>query len=168
MYMSKVKLIKLKRMAQHQAKCRERGFPVTVQRRAIFDALLDLEDHPTIDQVYENVKERIPGASRTTVFRTLETLAELGVAKITSHFESVARFDGNVDHHHHLICVRCSKVMVFDDSAFTGIPSANTRRRGFEIFDYSVYFEGLCHECETSRAQLKELNRPRKIIKTVK
>jgi Fur family peroxide stress response transcriptional regulator len=163
--MSKVKVDKQKRMQQLEAKCRERGFPLTVQRRVIFAALLDREDHPTIDQVYEEVKDRIPGVSRTTVYRTLETLADLGVAKRTSHFESMARFDGNVDHHHHLVCVQCSKMIDFDEPAFNGIRLPNTRHVGFEIVDFSVYFEGLCQECKKSRVKSKELNGTRKKLK---
>ena len=146
--MSKVKLDKQKKIRRLEAKCRERGLPVTVQRRVIFDALLDREDHPTIDQVYEVVKSRIPSVSRTTVYRTLETLAELGVAKKTSHFAAMARFDGNMDHHHHLVCVRCDKVVDFADPALGELALPDARRTGFEIVDFSVYFEGLCQQCK--------------------
>ena len=146
--MSKVKSDRQKKIERLEAKCHERGIPVTVQRRVIFDALLNREDHPTIDQVYEDVKSRIPGVSRTTVYRTLETLAELGVAKKTSHFAAMARFDGNMDHHHHLVCVRCDKVVDFADPVFRGLPLPDARRTGFDIVDFSVYFEGLCLQCK--------------------
>lgn len=66
-----------------EALCRERGLPVTVQRRVIFAALLDHDDHPTVDRVFADVKNRIPGVSRTTVYRTLETLADLGTVRRT-------------------------------------------------------------------------------------
>src|SRR5689334_23565694 len=46
----------------------------------------------------------MPGVSRTTIYRALETLVELGLARRTNHFEASARFDGNTDHHHHLVC----------------------------------------------------------------
>ena len=146
--MSKGELDRRKKMERLEAKCHERGLPVTVQRRVIFDALLDRQDHPTIDQVYDDVKSRIPGVSRTTVYRTLETLAELGVAKKASHFAAMARFDGNMEHHHHLVCVRCDKVVDFADPALSGLPLPDARRTGFEIVDFSVYFEGLCQECK--------------------
>ena len=146
--MSKVKLDRQKKIERLEDKCHERGLPVTIQRWVIFDALLDREDHPTIDQVYEVVKSRIPGVSRTTVYRTLKTLAELGVAKKTSHFAAMDRFDGNMDHHHHLVCVRCDKVVDFADPALRGLPLPDARRTGFEIVDFSVYFESLCQQCK--------------------
>ena len=79
--MIKVKLSKQQKISDLEARCRERGLPMTVQRRAIFEALLDRHDHPTIDQVYEDIKARMAGVSRTTVYRTLETFVDLGVSK---------------------------------------------------------------------------------------
>ena len=160
--MSKVKLNKQERIGRLEAKCRERGLPVTIQRRVIFRALLDREDHPTIDQIYEDVTNRIPGVSRTTVYRTLETLAELGVARKTSHVAAMARFDGNVDHHHHLVCVRCDKVVDFADPALSRLPLPDARRTGFEIVDYSVYLEGICRECKHRRPKSRGRNGARK------
>ena len=48
---SKAKLSKQEKDSDLEARCRERGLPMPVQRRAIFEALLDRPDHPTMDQV---------------------------------------------------------------------------------------------------------------------
>jgi Fur family peroxide stress response transcriptional regulator len=122
--------------------------PVTVQRRVIFSALLEREDHPTVDQIFDDVKERIPGVSRTTVYRTLETLANLGLARRTNHFAASARFDGNMEQHHHLVCTRCGKVIDFQDPSLTVANLPDARRSGFTLLDYSVYFEGFCSDCK--------------------
>lgn len=142
------KQLKLQRL---ESLCRERGLPVTVQRRVILDALVERDDHPTVDQVFEQVKNRIPGVSRTTVYRTLETLVELGVARKTNHFEAATRFDGNTDHHHHLVCIRCGKITDFADPGLRALRLPDARRTGFEIVDFSVYFEGLCPQCRQAR-----------------
>ena len=160
--MSKVKLARQEKIASLEAKCRERGIPMTVQRRAIFEALLDRQDHPTIDQVYEDVKDRLRGVSRTTVYRTLETFVDLGLSRKTSHVAARARFDGNVDHHHHLVCVRCDKVVDFDDPALSRLPFPDARRTGFEIVDFSVYLEGLCPDCKKTAPKARGSNRPGK------
>ena len=65
------------RLQEFEALCRERGSPLTVQRRDILKAILERDDHPSADQIYETVKDRIPGLSRTTVYRVLDTLVEL-------------------------------------------------------------------------------------------
>lgn len=141
--------------------CRERGLPVTVHRRVILDALLDRDDHPTVDQMFEQVKERIPGVSRTTVYRTLETLVDLGIAGKANHFEAVARFDGNTDHHNHLVCGQCDKIADFDDRVFGRFRLPDVRRTGFEIVDFSVYFKGLCPTCRQARAKAGRIERSR-------
>ena len=133
--------------------------PVTVQRRVIFSALIEREDHPTVDQVFDEVKARIPGVSRTTVYRTLETLANLGLARRTNHFAASARFDGNMEQHHHLVCTLCGKVIDFQDPSLTIANLPDARRSGFTLLDYSVYFEGFCSDCKRPA----NTARPRKV-----
>lgn len=147
--------------------CRERGIPVTVQRRVIFTALLERDDHPTVDHIFNDVKDRIPGVSRTTVYRTLETLADLGLARRTNHIGAFARFDGYMEHHHHLVCVACGKVIDFQDPRLTLVDLPDVRRSGFAVVDYSIYFEGYCSNCKqnaksANRTGQKQANSPRR------
>jgi Fur family peroxide stress response transcriptional regulator len=130
--------------------CRERGIPVTVQRRVIFTELLERDDHPTVDQIFDAVKKRIPGVSRTTVYRTLETLADLGLARRTNHFEAFGRFDGNMEQHHHLVCTKCGKLTDFQASGLSIGDLPDVSRSGFALADYSIYFEGRCSDCQRS------------------
>jgi Fur family peroxide stress response transcriptional regulator len=145
--------------ARLEAVCRRAGIPATVQRRVIFAALLDREDHPTVDQVFADVKERIPGVSRTTVYRTLETLAHLGLARRTNHFAASARFDGNMEQHHHLVCTVCDKVVDYQDPGLPAATLPDARRHGFTLRDYSVYFEGFCSDCKRPANTLKPSKR---------
>jgi len=58
---------------------RESGLPVTMQRRAVFAAIMDRRDHPTADQVFHALHPRLPQLSRMTVYRILGTLVSLGL-----------------------------------------------------------------------------------------
>ncbi|MGH7874608.1 MAG: Fur family transcriptional regulator [Candidatus Binatia bacterium] len=133
-----------------EAISRERNLPVTIQRRVVLNALLDRDDHPTVDQLFEDVKERMPGVSRTTIYRALETLVELGLARRTNHFEASARFDGNTDHHHHLVCRSCNRVEDIDHPSLKKFTPPNLGKIAFEVLDYSILLEGLCGECQKS------------------
>ncbi|HPM81564.1 MAG TPA: transcriptional repressor [Candidatus Anammoximicrobium sp.] len=135
------------RLQQFESLCRERGLPLTVQRRDILKTILERDDHPSADQVYEAVKERIPGLSRTTVYRVLDTLVELGVVRRLHHPGTGARFDGNLQRHHHLVCRRCGCVIDIESAGLDQLRLPAGERRGFEIEDYSVHFTGLCQEC---------------------
>ena len=92
-----------------EAECRRRGLALTVQRRTVFEALAGRRDHPTADQVYDSVRDRLPGLARTTVYRVLDTLVEAGFARKVQHAGGVARFDPMTERHHHLVCESCGR-----------------------------------------------------------
>ena len=147
-------------LARLEAACRHAGIPTTVQRRVIFAALVERTDHPTVDQVFADVKDRIPGVSRTTVYRTLETFAHLGLARRTNHFAASARFDGNMEQHHHLVCTACGKVVDYQAADLAVVNAPDGRRHGFTVLDYSVYFEGICSECKTAASRRNRAKEP--------
>jgi Fur family peroxide stress response transcriptional regulator len=143
-------LHKQKRLELLEVVSHERNLPVTVQRRVVLNALLDRDDHPTVDQLYEDVKERMPGVSRTTIYRALETLVDLGLARRTNHFEASARFDGNTDHHHHLVCRRCNHVADIDHPSLNKFAPPTLGNIPFQVLDFSIHIEGLCAACQKS------------------
>ncbi len=136
-----------RRLQEFDALCRERGMPLTVQRRDILRAVLQRDDHPSVDQIFESVKGRIPGLSRTTVYRSLETLCKLGVLRRLHHPGATVRFDGKVTRHHHLICRTCHKVVDVETKKFDTIELSPKQRRGFVVEDFAVHFHGLCRAC---------------------
>lgn len=127
--------------------CRERGLRCTIQRRVIFEAMLDLAHHPTADQVYEAVGARLPGVSRTTVYRTLENLARMGVITKACHPGAVARYESRTELHHHLICLRCGSVADISDPRLDSVTIPDTSELGFELTDFRVQLRGICRRC---------------------
>ena len=127
--------------------CRSRKVPLTRQRRLILETLLLLGTHPTTEEVHDAVARRDRRVSRTTVYRTLETLAGLGVIRRTSHPGRGFRYDHRTDRHHHLVCVRCGEVADFSDGALDAIPLPDVSARGFEVSELSVQLRGLCRRC---------------------
>ena len=131
-----------------------------IQSRVILEAVLDREDHPTADQLFEDVRGRIPGVSRTTVYRVLETLVQLGVVRRANHSEAMARFDGNTEHHHHLVCLDCHCVTDLDDLKLGQIKLPDTQH-GVEIADYSITSRVIveCRRKEDGSPSLKPAER---------
>ena len=136
---------KRKKLVAFEALCRRGGIPLTVQRRIVLEALLERGDHPTAEQIFVDVRRRIPGVSRTTVYRVLETLVAAGVAGKASHPGAAARFDPVTERHHHLVCVRCERLADLEAPALDRLRLPRTR--GFRILDYSIHFMGLCADC---------------------
>ncbi len=146
---------KRQRLQAFEQRCREERVPVTVQRCTILEAVLDRDDHPTADQVYEDVRGRIPGVSRTTVYRVLDALVHLGAITKACHPGAVARFDAKTEQHHHLVCLRCDKVMdIYDDNLDT-LPLPDTSRFGFQVADVRVQLRGICSDCRKGAANAR-------------
>jgi len=142
------------RIEQFERACRECRLPVTPQRRAVLAEILGHTDHPTADQIYDALKERLPGLSRTTVYRILGTLVELGIITKICHPGSAARFDPRIEQHHHLVCMRCESIIDLEAGHLNKVTWPDVRGLGFEIRDYHIHFRGVCAACRrTSRAK---------------
>jgi Fur family peroxide stress response transcriptional regulator len=137
------------RLWNYEQVCRENGLAMTVQRRVILRELVQRSDHPTADQIYDAVKERLPGLSRTTVYRVLDTFVRVGAARKVFHPDAVVRFDPIQERHHHLLCHRCGELFDLDDSVVKTLRLPQTLE-GFEVHDYSIHFTGICVGCRNS------------------
>ncbi len=138
------------RLKQFENVCRQKGVPVTMQRRAILEAVLQRDDHPTAEHIYETVRQRIPQLSRTTVYRVLDALAELGLVR-RLHHTGTARFDGNMIRHHHLVCTQCGTILDMEDEALDQLSLPDQGLQGFAIDDFSIYFTGTCPDCRKQK-----------------
>jgi len=128
--------------------CRSQGLALTVQRRVILENLAGRTDHPTADQIYSAIKDRLPGVSRTTVYRVLEAFVDLGIIQRISNPGATARFDAETGRHHHLVCLRCQKVHDLNSPSLNSIPLPSRDEAAFDITDYSITFTGTCLDCQ--------------------
>ncbi len=135
------------RLQEFEALCRRQGVSFTVQRRLVLEVVLERDDHPTADQIVEIVKQRLPNISRTTVYRVLDALVDMGMIRRLHHPGPAVRYDGKVRRHHHLICKRCHKVIDWEDARLNRIHPPNVEAEGFQVEDFSVHFTGVCGEC---------------------
>lgn len=136
-----------KKLSELEALCRSKGLPLTIQRRAVFQAVLERDDHPTADRIFEVVDRRIPGVSRTTVYRVLDTLLDLRLIQRVQCTGPPVRFDGNTHRHFHVICRRCGCVADLETPDLWDLPLPAVNPQGFQIDEYSVQFIGTCGEC---------------------
>lgn len=144
---------KAERIALYNRLCKEFGERCTAQRRVILEAVLDLDNHPAADEVFELVCARLPGVSRPTVYRTLEHLARMGVITKACHPGSVARFDTRIDIHHHLVCLHCNQFFDFENDGLNDLLIPDTSEMGFEVSDYRVQLRGICRCCRERKTK---------------
>jgi Fur family peroxide stress response transcriptional regulator len=138
---------KQRRIEHFRHVCRTHGLPLTDQRQVVLEAVLDLDNHPTADQVHEAVSQADPGVSRATVYRALEGLARVGVITKACHPGKAVRYDGRTDTHHHLVCLRCDEITDITDDGLDALVLPDTSRLGFEVSDFRVQLRGVCRRC---------------------
>ncbi len=138
---------KQQRIDRFIAAHRNSGLPVTTQRQAVFETILDRTDHPTAEQVYQAVCGELPQISRMTVHRILGTFAALGLVARICHPGSSARFDPKVQQHHHLVCLDCGRIIDVEDPRLNQIPWPEVSPHDFQIEAYHVHFRGRCARC---------------------
>jgi Fur family peroxide stress response transcriptional regulator len=126
---------------------------LTLQRRIVLEAVAGREDHPPADRIYDEVRRTHSEVSRATIYRTLEKFVELGVLRKVCHPGSVVRYDPRVGRHHHLVCLRCTRMEDYTDPRLDDIGLPPASRQGFHITDYSIQFRGVCRECRKKEGQ---------------
>jgi Fur family peroxide stress response transcriptional regulator len=140
------------RMADFTKRCRAGGLAVTPQRLAIIEALLAATDHPRAEEVFAEVRKRHSHISLATVHRTLETLCRIGEARKVTMLHDSARYDGNLDPHHHVVCVNCRRVCDVEISGLERTIGAHPALVGFRPLGWSLEIQALCDRCESKKS----------------
>lgn len=130
---------------------REQGTRVTPQRVAILRAVKATGSHPDADAVHRHVSREHPHISRDTVYRTLTMMEEKKIIGSVLSFGNAKRYDPNTARHHHLICVRCKKILDFSADEFDRLNPPASMAEGFEILRTTVQVEGVCADCRNRR-----------------
>jgi Fur family transcriptional regulator, peroxide stress response regulator len=123
------------------------GLRITPQRMAIYLQMLFSEDHPSVSDIHERVRKKLPSISLDTVYRTLWKFSELGlISPVTTSGDGV-RFDSRISHHHHFICAKCGRTIDFENSRLDEVPvPAGVERMG-EVWDVHMEVRGICKDC---------------------
>ncbi len=124
------------------------AFRLTPQRAAVLDVVRHARDHPTARDVYQRVRHRVPGVGFATVYRALNLLADHGqVLELQLGDEAVARYDGNVSRHDHVICSNCGAVADVRVELPGRVTVEATVASGFTVDAYELRFSGRCPSC---------------------
>ena len=112
---------------------------------AIMKNLLERFDHPTIEQIYNDLLPSMPTLSKTTVYNTLKLFCEKKAVIALFIDEKNVRYNAHTHAHAHFRCKKCSAIHDIPLEE-TDIPSF----RGPVDFlpeDKQIYFLGICNEC---------------------
>lgn len=129
---------------------KEYGLKVTPQRIAIYRELASTDQHPSTETIYKKIKDYYPNISLTTVYRTLETFEKLGLISVVNVLYNAARYDANLDPHHHIVCTECKKVEDVYDDSLNNLDVSDKTLGDYKVQGYSLLLNGVCSECRAS------------------
>ncbi|HHY41075.1 MAG TPA: transcriptional repressor [Syntrophaceticus sp.] len=130
----------------------EKSYKITPQRQIILKVLLDnIEEHLTAEEIHTITKQKDPEIGLATIYRTLEILAELNILHKIDFGDGCIRYeftDQESHNHHHLICIKCGKVIEVNDDFLETLENWIEKQTGFNIINHQLKFFGYCKECK--------------------
>ena len=113
----------------------------TSQRVIITSYLLSTEDHPSAEEVFEDIKETLPvRPSRATVYNTLNALVEANVIREVTVDPKRVRYDANLEFHHHFVDLKTGKIRDIPKDKVETI--TQTLDKKFKVDSYQITFYG--------------------------
>ena len=132
--------------------CREAGLKMTHQRMVIYEELVSRRDHPSAEDLFEALRGQIPTMALDTVYRTLRLFESIHAVKRLELFDERARYDANLEPHHHCICDRCRMVVDFQWETFDMLDLPDKAAEWGPIWSKSLVLRGVCRNCLTQGA----------------
>jgi len=88
----------------YSKKLNEKGLKVTPQRIAILEAIVSLNNHPTVENIIDFIKIKHPHISTATVYKILDAFVDNAIIKKVRTTSDIMRYDAITENHHHIYC----------------------------------------------------------------
>ena len=127
----------------------EAGFKPSLQRIAILEYLRTHLTHPTVDEIYEALSPSMPTLSKTTIYNTLRSFSQSGLALSLRLDEKNVHYDGDTAPHAHFICKDCGKIIdvTITNTDMLHIPTLC----GAEVQAVEISYYGQCDTCKKQK-----------------
>jgi len=126
---------------------RAAGGRITAARRALVDALVRAEEHPSAEALAAAVQAQRPDVHQTTIYRILDDLERLGVVEHTHLGHGPAVYHLSESAHPHVVCERCGVVIEVDRAAFDALADQLRTKHNFVIRPGHFAVTGRCRAC---------------------
>ncbi len=128
----------------------ENGLKLTEQRRLVVQKAFSMHRHFTADELLEVARRADKRVSKATVYRTLllmskyKLLDEHDFGRGSTYYEQMVGYA----HHDHLVCLRCGKIIEFQNDAIEQLQDQVVKEHRFLMLTHSLKLFGLCPECQ--------------------
>lgn len=128
----------------------EKGLKVTPQRVSILEAVHQLNNHPTAENIITEIRRKNPHIATGTVYKVLETLVDHKIIKKVKTDSDVMRYDGIYENHHHLYCSTCDLIEDYYDEELDNLLRDYFETKeltGFKIEEFVLQIKGKFDKC---------------------
>jgi Fur family transcriptional regulator, ferric uptake regulator len=140
-----------KRWCEHAA---EQLAAAGYRRGAARNAVLELLDTERCALSAFDIEDALRGGehgvSRASIYRILDQLEGLSLVQRVETGQGALRYEasrGGHDHHHHLVCDRCGRLVPFEDEELEQTIDELSRRVDFQVSDHEIVLRGSCATC---------------------
>lgn len=126
-------------------KLTDKGLKVTPQRIAILEAITELHNHPTAENIIDFIRENHPNIATGTVYKVLDTFLEKELVKKVKTEKDIMRYDAIIENHHHLYCKESDRIEDYFDSELNQLIEdylKNKSIKNFEVDEFRLQITG--------------------------
>jgi len=138
-----------------KAELNDRGWRLTPQRETILHIFQNLPEgnHLSAEDLHNRLHEQGDPISLSTIYRTVKLMARMGILRELELAEGHKHYELNQPypyHHHHLICVKCSKTIEFKSDSILKVGSKTAQKEGYHLLDCQLSIHAICPQCQRS------------------
>jgi Fur family ferric uptake transcriptional regulator len=136
------------RMNQLQSYLTQKGLKQTRQREVIASTFFKTKKHIRIEELLQEVRKVEPTIGYVTVYRTLLLLKDCGLAHQRHFGEGQSLFENAGEHHDHMICIKCGKIVEFEDDRIEILQEETCKKFNFRMVSHRHEIYGACSSCQ--------------------
>lgn len=120
----------------------------TIQRQLVLKAIRELDNHPTVEEVYKVIVKEYPDISKGTVYRNMKSMVNAGFLRRVSSPGGADRFETILARHYHVICRRCGAFVNVSIDYESHLDYLAAKMTNYKIDSHDTVFHGLCPTCQ--------------------
>ncbi|QRN85854.1 transcriptional repressor [Clostridia bacterium] len=133
---------------------REENVKPTSIRLEVLSYLLGTNKHPSVDDIYMDLKEHIPTLSKASIYNSLHLLVEEQIVQKITIEDEKTRYDADRSTHSHFFCKGCGQVM--DIEGIDNKDFYTPLLEGFKVDQIQIYYAGYCPACNQKEEKTDE------------
>jgi len=142
-------------IASLKAELNEKGWRLTPQRETILEVFQNLPkgEHLSAEDLHHRLQGEGDDISLSTIYRTLKLMARMGILRELELAEGHKHYELNQPHpyhHHHLVCVRCNKMVEFKSDSILKVGTKTAQKEGYHMLDCQLTIHAVCPACQRS------------------